>query len=324
MIDVHTHVVPPIDYRVGSDSRWPVVEVDEEGATVFIAHKAFRRVRTASFDMSVRMGEMEAMGVRAQVLSPMPELFSYWALPEEAAEACRRVNDWIVGCVTEHAGRFFGLGIVPMQDPELAAREVDRLAQAGLQGVMVGSNVEGRLLADEGFFPVFEAAESSEMAVFVHSFHPPQAPQLPRGPAGSAVSFPQEIAVGIGALIACGLPERLPRLRLGASHGGGGLVFTLGRLSHAWSQGGRLAEVLPEDPYAYASRIFYDTLLFRAESLRFLIEIAGASQVVVGSDYPFSSLQPGWPLHALLEELGPEGVSGIEEANALAFLGVRG
>lgn len=324
MIDVHTHVVPPVDYGVGGDPRWPVVEVDDDGATVVVAGQPFRRVRRSAVDLGRRLAELHAGGaVRAQVLSPMPELFSYWAPPAEAAEACRRVNDWIAAGVADHPGTFHGLGIVPLQDPELAATEVGRLAASGLRGVEVGSNVEGRLLSDERFEPFFAAAAEAGMGVFVHAFHPPQAAQLPRGPAGSAVTFPQEIAVGVGALIASGVLARLPTLRLAASHGGGGLVFTLGRLSHAWAHG-PLGQVLAEDPMAYARRIFYDTLLFRADALRFLLQTVGERQVVVGSDYPFSSVEPGWPLQELAAELGPAAMAVVAEESAAAFLGLPG
>lgn len=322
MIDVHTHVVPPVDYRVGHDRRWPVVEVDPEGATVTVAGRPYRRVRPAAVDLERRLAELQEGPVRAQVLSPMPELFSYWAPPAEATEACRRVNDWIAAAVAEHPGTFHGLGIVPLQEPELAAEEVARVAASGLRGVMVGSNVEGRLLSDETMLPFFEAAAEAGLAVFVHAFHPPQAAQLPRGPVGSAVTFPHEIAVGIGALIAGGVLARVPRLRLAASHGGGGLVFTIGRMSHAWARGGPLSDVLPEDPMAYARRVFYDTLLFGADALRFLLQAVGAGQVVVGSDYPFSSVEPGWPLQELAGELGPVTVAVVEEQSAAAFLGL--
>lgn len=262
------------------------------------------------------------MGVRAQVLSPMPELLSYWGPPAEAAIACRRVNEWIAEQVAEHQGVLYGLGIVPMQDPDLAVEEVSRLAEIGLQGAMVGSNVEGRILSDERFFPVFEALEGAGLSVFVHSFHPHQAAQLPRGPIGSAVSFPQEIATAMGALIATGILDRLRGLRIGASHGAGGLVFTLGRLSYVWRQGGPLAEVLREDPEWYARRIFYDTLLFRPDALRFLIDSVGPEQVFIGSDYPFSSVAPGWPLDEVADQVGRTAVDTIEENSAVAFLGL--
>lgn len=322
MIDVHTHVIPPVDYAVGADPRWPVVEVDHDGATVMVAGRPFRRVRRSAVDLDRRLAEVQAgRTVRAQVLSPMPELFSYWAPPGQAAEVCRRVNDWIAAAVADHPGTFHGLGIVPLQDPELAAAEVVRLAGSGLSGVEVGSNVEGRLLSDERLEPFFEVAAAAGMGVLVHAFHPPQANQVPRGPAGSAVTFPHEVAVGVGALIAGGVLARLPGLRLAASHGGGGLVFTLGRMSHAWAHG-PLGDTLPEDPMAYARRLFYDTLLFRADALRFLLQAVGERQVVVGSDYPFSSVEPGWPLQELAAELGPAAMAVVAEESAAAFLGL--
>lgn len=321
MIDVHTHVVPPVDYAVGSDTRWPVVDIDAEGATVNVASRPFRRVRRSAFDLDRRLAELAEGPARMQVLSPMPELFSYWAQPAEAAEACRRVNDWIAAAVADYSGIFHGLGIVPLQSPDLAVEEVYRVADSGLRGVEVGSNVDGRLLSDESMLPFFAAAADAGLGVFVHAFQPPQARQLPKGAAGSAVTFPQEIAVGVGALIAAGVLAQLPSLRVAASHGGGGLVFTLGRMSHAWAHG-PLADTLPDDPMVYARRLFYDTLLFRADALQFLLATVGESQVFVGSDYPFSSVEPGSPLRELADELGPKVIATVEEASAAAFLGL--
>lgn len=322
LIDVHTHVVPPLTYGDGGDPRWPVVSTDATGATVTVGGRPFRRVARSSFDMAVRAEEVEESTIEAQVLSPMPELFCYWAPAPAAAASCRRVNEWIAEQVKGFPGRFYGFGIVPLQDPDATVAETVACATLGLHGVMIGSNVNGLLPSDERFTGFFESAEREGLAVFVHSFHPPQASQLKPGAVASAVTFPQEIAVAMGSLIACGILDRLPLLRLGASHGGGGLALTLPRLGHVWERNAELRSRLSSPPGTYARRLYYDTLLFGAASLRFLIETAGASQVVIGSDYPFSSVAPGWPLDQLAAELGEEAVTRIKEANARAFLGL--
>ena len=149
LIDVHSHIVPselPGDPTGGAIAAWPRVVCAACGtkAQVYMGKRMFREIDERSWSPDRRVEDMDRDGVAAQALSPMPELLSYWLDAGPALEVTRRVNDAIAGMVAARPGRFFGLGAVPLQDPELAAREArDLKARFALSGVEVGSNIAG-------------------------------------------------------------------------------------------------------------------------------------------------------------------------------------
>ena len=61
--------------------------------------------------------------------------------------------------VADGKGRFAGLGMVPMQDPDRAVAELERLMKAGFKGVEIGTNVNGVSIGDKRYASFFETAE---------------------------------------------------------------------------------------------------------------------------------------------------------------------
>src|SRR5690606_6141330 len=114
--------------------------------------KPFRELDDRSWDIARRLGDMDADGVAIQVLSPMPELLSYWLADDHSESLCDFVNGEVAAAVANRTDRFMGLGMVPMQQPRLAVRHLRRLRdQFGLAGVEIGSNVNGMMLGDARF-----------------------------------------------------------------------------------------------------------------------------------------------------------------------------
>src|SRR5258708_20125517 len=84
MIDVHSHVIPdhfPNNPSPSSNTRWPCLEVKPQSASLVIDSKPFRDVDARSWNVSQRIEDMNRDGVAIQVLSPLPELLSYWFKP---------------------------------------------------------------------------------------------------------------------------------------------------------------------------------------------------------------------------------------------------
>ena len=123
-------------------------------------------------------------------------------------------------------------------------------------------------------------------------------------------------------MITGGIAARHPKLRIAFSHGGGTMPILLPRLVHAWNMVQKTKESLPESPAVTAKRFYYDNVLFDADSVKFLVERFGASQVLVGSDYPFA-LGEQDPLGMLRKAgLDEKTVALIGSANAKRFLGL--
>jgi aminocarboxymuconate-semialdehyde decarboxylase len=323
MIDVHTHVVPPgLPFGSFPGDLWPRVDVDGDRAEVYTGSVHFRSVTSAAWDLGRRAEEMHAHGVERQVLSPMPELFCYWADAASATAYTREMNAWLATQVTEGGGRFDGFGIVPLQDAEGSASMLAEIAAAGLRGVQIGSNVGGVPLHDARYAPFFAEAERLGLAVFVHAFHPHGFDTVTGGPAASGVTFPNEIGYAAAGLVAEGVVHRHPDLRVCMSHGAGSLGLTLPRLDRMWDFDPGFRERLPVRPSDLARTLFVDLLVFAPYALAFVLQVLGNQRVVVGSDYPFMPDPPG----AILEHmtgLTSDDLERIGRGNARALLGDR-
>jgi aminocarboxymuconate-semialdehyde decarboxylase len=294
LIDVHTHVVPeifPAYLGKHSNAPWPSMAPAQAcHRHVMVSGAVFRTVSHQCWDCAVRTADMDARGVGRQVLSPMPELLSYWMAPEDGAAMCRYLNEVIATMVANAPARFFGLGAVPLQDVPLAIRELERVVkELGLSGVEIAGNVSGRVIGDPIFLPFFEAAAKWGAAVFVHPLRPTGMERLVGPPALEQVlAFPGETGLAAASLITGGTLERVPNLRIAFSHGGGTLSALLPRLQHAWKSLPPVRTAIPADPTRIARRMYFDDLVYDAASIHRLIDVFGASQILVGSDYPFA------------------------------------
>jgi aminocarboxymuconate-semialdehyde decarboxylase len=323
VIDVHTHVVPPgLPFGSFPGDRWPRVDAHGDRAEIYTGAVHFRSVTSAAWDLERRAEEMAAHGVERQVLSPMPELFCYWADPVSAAAYTREMNGWLAEQVTVGGGRFDGFGIVPLQDPEASASILADVVASGLRGVQIGSNVDGVPLHDARYAPFFAEAERLGLAVFVHAFHPHGFDTISSGPAASGVTFPNEIGFAAAGLVAEGVLHRHPALRVCMSHGAGSLGLCLPRIDRMWEFDPTFRERLPVRPSDLARELFVDLLVFAPYALEFVLQVLGNERVVVGSDYPFMPDPPGAILESMTG-LTPDDLERISCGNADTLLGVH-
>jgi aminocarboxymuconate-semialdehyde decarboxylase len=326
-IDIHTHIVPaefPAYAGKHGDAHWPSMATahDCHHKNVMIDGKNFRTVTDECWDVARRAEAMARMGIARQVLSPMPELLSYWLPLEDAAPLIRHVNDTIAAMVARAPDKFIGLGGVPMQDPDAAARELERLMRDGFRGVELGSNVNGAALGDPSFESFFAAAEELGAAVFVHALHPSGKERIV-GPPGlmAFIGFPLETAYTIASLMTGGTLTRHPRLRLAFSHGGGAFASILPRLAHGWKSRPKIAACVGVSPHEHARKLYYDTLVYDAATLRHLIATFGVRQLCLGTDFPFDIYERA-PIAAVGELQRSDGdVKLLHHDNAARFLG---
>ncbi|MEX0405291.1 amidohydrolase family protein [Aquibium sp. LZ166] len=293
--DVHTHIVPPVlPNGKGRDARWPSIQHGENGdAAVMIAGEVFRRIDSSCWDAERRLEDMRADGVDIQVISPMPELLSTWFSPADGDELARAMNEFIARMMADTPGRFRGIGMVPVQDPELAARRLADVKAMGLSGVEIGTHIDGVPLGDRRLDAFFAAAEENDLCIMVHPLHPAGMERLV-GPAdlGATAAFPLETALAAVSLLTGGVMERFPGLKILLSHGGGALTSILPRLDHAWSIGMSLSRLMSEKPSEVARRFWFDSIVYDPRALTYIADMVGDEHLVLGSDYPFSIQQP--------------------------------
>lgn len=328
-IDVHAHVVPEnfppyIGAKVPTD--WPsMAPAHACHRHVMIAGKSYRTVSDACWSVPRRLADLPGMGLGLQVVSPMPELLSYWMAAADARQLLRYINDCMAEMVVQGEGRIAALGAVPLQDVNLAIRELEYVMKTlGFAGVEIGSNVNGVPIGAPQFDAFFEACEAMGAAVFVHALRPAGMERLV-GPAPlqQVLGYPGDVGLAAASVITTNLMLRRPDLRIAFSHGGGTLASLLPRLQQGWRVFPALQESIEASPFEQARRLFYDTLVFDETMLGHLVDRFGASQLLIGTDYPFNFHERS-PV-ARIEAAGfdEHTVAALVHRNAERYLGLK-
>ena len=292
-IDVHTHILPK------EIPAWK----DKFGYGGFIKlehHKPccarmikddgkfFREIDDNCWSVEKRLEECARFGVCVQALSTVPVMFSYWAKAADGLEISKFLNDGIAEIVGKFPKRFVGLGTVPMQDARLAIKELERCKQIGLIGVQIGTNVNQLNLGEPQFFDFFKACEETGMAVFVHPWEMMGEREMQKYWLPWLVGMPAETSRAICSLIFSGALERCKNLRICFAHGGGSFPATIGRIEHGFRVRPDLcAADNQSNPRNYLGKIWFDSLVHDAAMLNYLVDLAGAEKVALGTDYPF-------------------------------------
>jgi aminocarboxymuconate-semialdehyde decarboxylase len=300
-IDIHTHILPrDIPNWKEKFGYGGFIRLDHHKSCCARMMKDdghfFREIEDNAWSPEKRIEEIDGFGVRVQVISTVPVMFSYWAEPADGLEISRFLNDHIAEVVDRHPKRFIGLGTLPMRDPVLAVRELERCREIGLAGVQIGTNVNQKNLGDAEFFEIFQACEKLGMAVFVHPWEMMGAEDMQKYWLPWLVGMPAESSRAICSLIFSGVLERLPRLRICFAHGGGSFPATIGRIEHGFNVRPDLCAIdNPHSPRKYIGRIYFDSLVHEPAKLDYLLKLVGADQIALGSDYPFplGELVPG-------------------------------
>jgi aminocarboxymuconate-semialdehyde decarboxylase len=330
LIDLHAHVIPGELEPVGSgDQPGPHTEhsADDETIRLLVNGRGMRFPASRYFFSSeARLEALEANGVDAEVVSPMPPLLDYTLPAAEGRELSRRVNEFVVQICQAAPDRMLGMGMVPMQDLELATKELAEVKALGLRAVEITSNAAGISIGDERCYEFFAEAERLDLPVLVHATAPTFMDRLPRA-SGASFAVLIEQAVGATSVIMGGLPERCPNLRLCFTHGGGGIAAMVARAHYFW--GGTWDEAPAErptegpSPAEVARRYFYDAHPIDHRVFRLMIDTLGAGQLVVGTDFPAMPREE--PCGRTLYGMGlpAEELEQITWTNAFRFLGIE-
>jgi aminocarboxymuconate-semialdehyde decarboxylase len=257
-------------------------------AKMMRGNQFFREIKENCWNPKIRIEEYAAFGTQVQVVSTVPVMFSYWAKPQDCLTLSRFLNDHIAGLVDDQPAHYIGLGTLPMQDTELAIKELHRCKSIGLRGVQIGSNVNDENLNEDRFFPVFEECSNAGMAVLVHPWNMMGQDKMQRYWLPWLVGMPAETARAACSLIFGGVFERLPELRVNFAHAGGSLLTTLGRIEHGFECRPDLVAIDNNvNPRSYIGRFWVDSVTHDARLLTYILEMQGSTRVTLGSDYPF-------------------------------------
>lgn len=245
----------------------------------------------AFIEIDKRLAAMDSQAVDMEVLSINP--FWYGRERDLAGQIVKVQNEKLAELCASKPDRFAAFASLTLQAPDLAVTELETaVKKQGLKGAAIGGMVNGVEFSDPKFHPVWAKAEELGVPLFIH---PQGVAELGKrlsgnGWLGNTIGNPLETTIALSHLIFEGTLDRFPGLKVIAAHGGGYLPSYADRSDHACMVGPKGCNPdikLKKKPTEYLRQLYFDSLIFTPEAIRHLAAQVGASQIVLGSDYPY-------------------------------------
>ena len=295
VVDHQTHWYPreALDLLLGRSSP-PRSHRDGDGYIVEIVPGLPVALSAAFVDLELHFDDMKRHGVDAMVSSPAVWLGDA-ALYDLglACELCALLNEEAARAQRDYPDRFYGLAVLPVQDPEAALQTVDRAATLGLRGVCLHSNIGGRAIVTEELRPVYRRITELGMTLVLHpTVRTAMSPVYGHfGQALERLTWFFDTSAAALALIHGGVLDECPELKVLHPHLGGVLPFLTGRIA-AIDRVGVDTIAYPVEEYL-RTRFYVDSVTETPGSLEMAAALYGPGRIVFASDYPWMPRAPG-------------------------------
>ena len=155
---------------------------------------------------------------------------------------------------------------------------------------MTLANVRGKFLNDPRFDPVWADIEKRGMPVLIHPTVPPGSEKMDLGTHRllGPVGFMFDTTLAIARMILDGFFDRHSDIKVIASHAGGYLPYVSKRMDLFFQQTD-FENQITNLPSTYLEGIYYDSIIYQADGLQSLINLAGPARVLFGTDYPHAA-----------------------------------
>jgi aminocarboxymuconate-semialdehyde decarboxylase len=288
-----------------------------------ISQAQFRQRLRQWSEVEERLADMDKMDLDVMAVSCAPPQFHYGVEASVGHESSQLINDTIAAKIGPHPDRFVGIATVPLQNTDLALRELDRaINQLGFRGVMISASVGEEELSAERLEPFWERCQALDIPVFIHpaSF---KTTRFGRHYLTNVIGNPLDTTVAVHYLIFDGVMARYPRLKVFLSHGGGFAGAYGARMDHAFGARPDCREKIDELPSTYLKRFYFDSVVFSFDQLAYLIGKYGEDHVLIGTDYPadmgeYTPVEHVYQVDGL-SETAREKICGL---NALSLMGL--
>lgn len=289
-IDIHAHYFPEPYLRLiekeGAASDAGCDFSDPKGPSITIGATKMPPLAHRFTDVDLRVAEMDEIGVEVHALSLTAPMVG-WAEGTLALKLSEAFNDSLGEAHAKYPDRLVGLATLPWHQPDLAVKELDRIAKIpGIRGVYSATRVRNRELGDEAFYPIYERIEDLGLNLFLHPVTVVEPQRLAQYYLTNLLGNPFESAIASAHLIFSGVLDRYPKMEVCLPHAGGAFPYLVGRLDRGRTVRAELKH-MKKSPFDYLRRLHYDTVAHSADALAYLLDIVGADRVMLGSDYCF-------------------------------------
>lgn len=261
--------------------------------------EALKRITFLIGDVEQRIAEMDANEIAWQILLPASNGIEGISDGREALEASRRHNDNVAEVVARYPNRFKAYAAIPMQAPELAAREIERCMEID---AFVGAWLSGYVhntgfIDDHKFNPIFEQGEKSGAIFYIHPTETPLAfsriyENCP-GLVGPPWSWGVDTGTYVLRMILNGVFDRYPKTQLIMAHMGEMLPYVVWRVQNRLERENKLGG-LKKSVIDYFRENISITIsgVLQQSALRCALDSFGADRVMFAIDYPFEPMGP--------------------------------
>lgn len=292
IIDLHSHYIPPAYLELVREEGNPYgrhVTKLPTGEPALYGDNRLIPLLEGFHDVDVKIKDMKKQGVERHVVSPPPFLFQYDLPDSLGAEMAGLLNDEAHALEKSRPDNFVAMATVPLQNPEAAAAELDRVVtKLGMRSVEIGASAGERELDDPALSPFWETAERLGALVLIHPIRPPGRERMGDYYLFNLIGFLVETTLAAARMIFSGALEKYPDLKLCLSHAGGMALWIQGRFDHGLRALPACQGIIERPPSEYLKRMYFDTITHSSEALRYVIEKVGADRIMLGTDYPFA------------------------------------
>jgi aminocarboxymuconate-semialdehyde decarboxylase len=293
--DVHRHYVPDAFWRFAlARPEFAVTVKRREGESIDLDIRGVHfGLNTTFFDMAKQAERMQRDGVQRTILSLATPFIDYHLEAGLAVEAATVFNDGLAAVIGPDRARFGGWALLPMQDPDAAARELRRCVRdRGFTGGHVASNVRGVYLHDPRFTPIFETAVELGAPLFVHPADPLGRDRTREYELTVVAGYLFDSTVNILKMVCSGFLDRWPALKLVCAHGGAFSPALRARMQREIDTNPQLRRTLTRPVGAYLQQLYVDSICFEPAMLRYVADVLAVEHVLLGSDAPFPLGEP--------------------------------
>lgn len=290
VVDAHSHFTPRaiVEQLQRSPGSFPHITLRDQGegrfTFAFPELPPTRPMQTRLWDISGAHAWLDGQGIDMHVVGAWADVFGYTLPADEAASWSRFLNEATLQALDGQA-RFLPLASVPIQSGAHAVREIEAAHAMGYRGLTIGTFAPGTDidLDHPDLDGLWATAARLRMPIVLHPLYLYGEPRLARYDLPNAIGRLNDTAIAVSRLLYAGVLTTHADLRMLVVHGGGGVPYALGRLMRNFE----LHRDELADPRAGFARLSFDSVVYDPAPLRYLVELAGADRVLLGSDYPF-------------------------------------
>ncbi|MDB5809341.1 MAG: hypothetical protein JWN94_1463 [Betaproteobacteria bacterium] len=291
-IDVHSHVFPRemLDLIRARPHDFGMRFADTEAGERLLRDDGHATPLFDEFyDADAKIAGMDRKGLDMSVISPTPMIYFYDLDADRADKAARVINDGVANMVARHPDRLRGMATLPMQHPDAAIAELERVVKdLGFRAIEVGCLMTANeTLAEKRYRPILKRVQELKAFVFTHPHFTGERCGLEPYYLTNLIGHPLDTITMAAHLMFSGTLDELPDLNIVLAHGGGYLPYQIGRLAHGYSVRKEPHVNRASSPRDLLRRFWFDALTHDDKALGFLIEQVGADRVTLATDAPF-------------------------------------